>query len=521
MLTLAIVAVATGADYGVSWDYEAHNTYGKQIWDWYQRPSSDHIAVTHGMKYYGPAFEILVNIQRAIFGGDDVAVKSITTFFVGLAGAWGCFIAASAIAGSRAGFIAALLLMLTPMYYGHSFINHKDLPFASSYVLALAAIICSVKKEGNLSFSSIFWVGLAVGLSFGVRIGGIFLIPLLAVAWLYPALIDNSSKANLKISVNLNRAARNSFCILGALVIAWIIMAMLWPFILLNPITGPLEVFNRSSDFPWSHPVLFEGKHISAKALPISYMFVWFYRTLPEILIFCLGLGVLLLPPLLLRGKQFLLSKDAISIFIVLLSVILPLSAILILKSTLYDAVRHVLFVVPSLAIIAAISFDKFLKILPKLFSICIALVGIGGSLIIVPELITLHPYQYVYFNRLFGGGLSSAYGNFETEYWATCMKESLEWVDKNIPRSETPIKIAAWCDPLQITTYIDKMKEHRPDIVFTSVEAEANLYLTSSRFGAHLVRPYKLLHKISRQDVPLCFIFERNDPPVTPEVQP
>ena len=44
-----------------------------------------------------------------------------------------------------------------------------------------------------------------------------------------------------------------------------------------------------------------------------------------------------------------------------------------------------------------------------------------------------LHPYEYTYYN-IFVGGTGGAYRSYETDYWLTCYKESLEWLRVNEP---------------------------------------------------------------------------------------
>ena len=39
---------------------------------------------------------------------------------------------------------------------------------------------------------------------------------------------------------------------------------------------------------------------------------------------------------------------------------------------------------------------------------------------------ITLHPYQYAYYNT-FVGGIRNAFRDYETDYWLTCYKEAME----------------------------------------------------------------------------------------------
>jgi hypothetical protein len=41
-----------------------------------------------------------------------------------------------------------------------------------------------------------------------------------------------------------------------------------------------------------------------------------------------------------------------------------------------------------------------------------------------------LHPYEYIYFNRIFGG-LPAAYDRFETDYFGLSLREGMEWINR------------------------------------------------------------------------------------------
>ena len=46
--------------------------------------------------------------------------------------------------------------------------------------------------------------------------------------------------------------------------------------------------------------------------------------------------------------------------------------------------------------------------------------------------MLKLHPYEYTYYNS-FVGGVSGAFRNYETDYWLTCYKESVEQLDERL----------------------------------------------------------------------------------------
>lgn len=95
----------------------------------------------------------------------------------------------------------------------------------------------------------------------------------------------------------------------------------------------------------------------------------------------------------------------------------------------MHDGWRHFLFVYPSLVLMATFGwylwFTSFRSKAFRLFSVILLLVLLSENLY---SIISLHPYQYIYFNPLLGG-VRKAYGNFETDYWMLSVKEAAEWL--------------------------------------------------------------------------------------------
>ncbi len=77
--------------------------------------------------------------------------------------------------------------------------------------------------------------------------------------------------------------------------------------------------------------------------------------------------------------------------------------------SVLYDGMRHVLFAVPPLAVVCGIGVAKLIHGRIRTGFNITSCVFIFFSLgLTVYGMIDLHPYQTIYFSRLFGGGLKN-----------------------------------------------------------------------------------------------------------------
>jgi hypothetical protein len=105
---------------------------------------------------------------------------------------------------------------------------------------------------------------------------------------------------------------------------------------------------------------------------------------------------------------------------------------VLILQgSTLYDGVRHVLFVIPMLAIVAARGLTSLLPFLRRL-PIVPAALGVAHTAVIVVTLVILHPLEYIAMNSL-AGGVAGAYGRFDLDYWGMAAPEALRRLEGRI----------------------------------------------------------------------------------------
>lgn len=88
------------------------------------------------------------------------------------------------------------------------------------------------------------------------------------------------------------------------------------------------------------------------------------------------------------------------------------------------DGYRHYLFILPPVFLFAGFALNKILAVVKNLWGKSAVIM-----VILLPALwnnVALHPYQYTYYNS-FVGGTEGAFRRFETDYWLTCYKESMD----------------------------------------------------------------------------------------------
>jgi hypothetical protein len=135
-------------------------------------------------------------------------------------------------------------------------------------------------------------------------------------------------------------------------------------------------------------------------------------------------------------------------------------------------------------------------------------LVALGGITIV--DMIQLHPYEYAFFNRSFGG-LRAALGRYETDYWGVSHKEGVDWLIHNY-KPEAPkgsIRVANTAADFQTSYYLqgDRLQTER----FTPVDKrdKPDVILSITRFDVHLRYPGKVLHVVKRMGTPLLYVVE------------
>jgi len=511
LLGLVVLVGNTFLDYGITVDEGVQHRYGRRIVRWYATPGGDRSATeANNLFLYGGGFELAA---QAVEGFSPLGIydtRHLVNAAFGLAGivaAWGL---ARRLCGAAAGFLSALFLSLTPMYYGHCFANPKDIPFAAFYALAAWSILRAADDGQRLLTPRIVLAGVAVGLTAGVRVNGIVLVGFAALLW--------GASARAKgpgVFPSRREAFRVSLTLAVLLAIAWVVMLACWPWAQVDPLRHPLRALRAFSGFHGS-PVLFEGEGITSGDLPRRYVPKLFALTLPEFYLPAFGLGALGVAILLrARSAAGAWGRRLLEILWVFSLAALPLAWTILSRMPLYDCVRHLLFVVPILAVLAGVSVGAALRCrLPALVRIPAMGVLVGCLTLVAADMVRLHPYQYVYFNRLVAGGLASAVGRYETDYWFTSYKEGVEWVCRHYSRSEIrePIRVGGNMS-VPFKYYFGTGSCSTAFYRAVSPEENPHVLLTAATDGDHRGVEGRLLHVVERLGAPLLLVSELRPP--------
>lgn len=413
---------------GISGDEETyHYPHGKNVFNYYATLGKDTTCLNYEksvLHMYGPVFDVItVAVIKVIKPDDEYMVRHILNSITGWAAILFAALIAVMLGGWRAGILTLLFMFLSPRFLGHSFNNPKDIPFAAAYIFTVYAIIRFLKYYPKKIYQHGWLIALGIGLTIGVRVGGILLaIYFLFFTGMYYVFTLRYNQWLKK--ENLIRLGKMLLFAGIISIVGYLIGIILWPYSHKAPVQKTLEAMKYMEQYAVSLRQIFEGNIIWSDKVPKYYLPKYILMTIPEYII----LGILSF--FILYRK---LKKENITWYFILLFVsIFPVAYIIYKGSNVYGGWRHVLFIFPGIAILAALGINNLInRFQPKYIRWITA--GIAVFLMILPlrHIIANHPHEYIYYNSL-SGGVKKAYGKYEMDYFYHTLRAGSEWLIEN-----------------------------------------------------------------------------------------
>ena len=519
-LGLTLVGALTVGDYGMTWDERFRFQGGDRKLAYYEALFSGEAPEAMPDNYPG-LFDLPLALAHKAFPewGTRSEKGHVWSLCFGLLGILATWRTAARIGGERAGFWALILLAATPRYYGHMFFNPKDIPLAATYALGVWSLVALMQGMPRPPWRAAILVGLAAGLAMSARIAGaliLFYFGLFIALYLgyHYARAYGVRQWPPNVSGILSDIRRWALRGVVAGMAALLPLSLFWPTLHADPLDRFTGTAEAVQGFGWGGSVLMEGLFYPADHLPFYYVFYWLGRTLPEMFLLLL-IGGAVAGLLQLRRWSAAPAPPGpgrvLPPAVVAFAGLFPLCYIYFTQPVLYDGMRHFLFVLPPLAAAAALGLEFWLRRLERRFTgrTCrLAVVGLGAAIVLpAAEMVALHPYQYLYFNRL-SGGLEGAYQRDETDYWGLSHKEAADWLNKHAatidPAGTRRFKVHQRYSRWMLKEHLD------PDrFEMTPERAGADFFVSITRFNLHTSYPEaRLLHAVHRQGVPLCLVF-------------
>lgn len=430
---LSVIIIVTLGDYGLTYDEEPHVRYGERVLQFY----ASGFRATAGVERssYGAAFDLAAALLRRVSPWDEYRTNHVLCAFVAMVGLLGTWRLGRLVAAPLGGLLSLLFLVLTPVYYGHQFNNPKDIPFAAGYVWGLyfiARLISACAPRAAVSPSAAlggygFWLALAVSLGLGmsVRVGGAILIGYLVLFFGLVAL-DRWRMAPRSARASLRALAPVGLRALLAVLAGWAIVILSWPRAFTRPLDGPRTALETVSKYTaYDSPTLLRGELIPSQKVPWDYLPTYFAVQLPELTIACFAFAC----AAVLAGAVLALRRGVPLPWLWLLlivSVLVPPAYAIVRHSTLYNGLRHFLFIIPPIAVLAGGAVAELMRwAAPRkpLWAGALAAMMLLFGVDQAAASWRLHPHQHLFFNRS-SGGLARAVDRYETEYYGSVYRE-------------------------------------------------------------------------------------------------
>jgi hypothetical protein len=430
-------------DYGIPYDEESDIHIGTINYQYvfHNNPAM----LTEENRYYGVLFEMPLYWLSNRF----TIPRHFLIFLIFFAGSVIFFFLASHLLKNRwGGLLATAMLVTSPRIFADAFYNDKDIPFLVVTVLAIWTLILllgTVKKyHGWISASILLSLhSIASAAMISTRIPGLIIIPISLMVLIISFFKSPSSW--LKILAML----------VGYMILTTIFTVLFWPVLWHDPLGEFINAFNVMSKYPWEGTVLFMGRVISAAKLPWHYLPVWIGITTPLMVLVGFVPGVCTWIKSILNGfKHRRLNESSTheptdsktlewTIVVAWLSV--PIMAVFIFHSVLYDGWRHMFFIYPAIILISLLGlraiYNWLFHLVPNKFvlNVCTGLFLLLGLAEPILFMARYHPHENVYFNVL-AGNPNTLRERFEMDYWGLSYKQAIDYILANDPSPEIKI---------------------------------------------------------------------------------
>jgi 4-amino-4-deoxy-L-arabinose transferase-like glycosyltransferase len=422
---VAILGLLTFRDYGLGWDDYTHAEYGGLLLRLYSSGFTDRRALSFVNLYaYGGGFDMLAALAAKLLPFDLFETRRLAGAVVGVIGLLITWRIGRRIGGPLAGLLAVALLATCPLFYGQMFMNPKDAPFAVAMALLTLALVRVFQEYPAPPVTSKVLLGIGLGLSLGTRIiGGMAAV----YAVMALALITAVELRSMPARAALGRAWTFIVSLLPALLLAYAVMAIAWPWGVVDPLNPvrALVYFSHFFEHPWRE--LFEGARIPVPDMPRRYVPELFLLKLPEIMV-ALGLSGMV-GALWAATRRTIPPAHRAALLLVVLAAVFPIALTVATRPAMYNGIRHFVFLTPAMAGLGGLAgawiITQAAKFRPAAAVATALIIAIGLVLPIV-HMGRLHPYEYTHYNLL-AGGTAAARDRYMLDYWGLSFKQASE----------------------------------------------------------------------------------------------
>lgn len=510
VVLLAVVVglvVATFRNYAITNDEWIQHRYGELIVAYYRSGFTDRaVFALDNLYLYGGLFDSLAVLLGHLVPMDIYDLRHLMCALIGVAGLGAALASARMIGGPRAGLIAGVALAVCGSWYGTMFHHSKDIPLAAAMAGALYFLIRAARDLPNPKPRHVVGFGLTAGAALGVKVLGLLLIGYVGVAILLsipPATPLASREARRFVWGSLIR-------FVPALALAYVIMIVTWPWSALSPL-NPVRGLFSFAEFHYNIRTVLGGTVYRMATIPRLYVPTYIVIKLPLLMLAGALLAMVFAALSAAVTRVGLDRRARHEIAMVAFAAVFPVLCEVTVNGPAFCGLRHFLFVIPPLAVLAGVGLDRAVASLSAMrrpfgvAALAMIVAGFGWNAV---TLVRLHPYEYLVFNPL-AGGLAGASRRYATDYWFTVMPEAVDGLEAYLDRTE-PVLSRDPNHSYSVAICGERaafVKKARPHLHWAEVWETADFFIAPTHMNCDRDSAGKVVVTVRRLGVPLGYV--------------
>lgn len=476
-------------DFGVHYDEKCLIDIG--IHNYRYINQGDQALLTFQDRYYGPFFELpLLILTNNIPTPGMIYFRHFAvflTFFTGLIGLY--YLGSRLFHDSRWELLPVVLMVTSPRLFSDSFYNSKDIPFMVFILFGIVGLVrwldlLDLPVPSRSLYSIAVLQAVITAAATTTRTPGIMLLGLTSIFVLGKMAIQKRQFKKVLISILIFL-----FFTIGLIIL---FMPILWH----DPLRGFIAAFKQISHFNlWMVHVLFNGESIQANNVGWSYFPIWFCITTPYLVLVGLISGFICLIISGVKKVVYIASMETNRIinrfntdFIIWMVIsawfVVPVIALFVFQSVLYDAWRQMFFLYPAILLLAVCGMRKVYDWTITRTANKVLINGVFGIILTagliepVAFMVKYHPHENVYFNQLAGDPLTLRQ-RFDLDYWGLSYKQGIDYILASDSRDHILLSAVG-----PASLYVEYMLPHEQAdrLSFTELE-QADYFLTNYRW--------------------------------------
>jgi hypothetical protein len=498
---LGVLAAWVLHDYAISNDEEVQHRYGRMIVAYYASGFTDReLFGFRNLYLYGGLFDVLAIGIAKLLPCDVYLIRHALCALIGIAGIAAAGATARLVAGPRAGLIAVLLLAVTGTWFGAMFNHTKDIPLAAAMMAAVFFLLRAARDLPRPHWRDVLAFGAFMGAACGLRAIGLLLAvyAVAAIAIRVPAGKGCGREAAAFVAAAAPRFA-------AAFAVAYVIMIAAWPWAALDPL-NPIRAIFAFAHFHYEIRTLLAGEVYLMSDVPRRYVPVYLAIKLP----LSIWTGVTLAAAaIFVRAPSRQGATWRREVAILALAAIIPVLCQVLGRGPAFTGMRHFTFVVPPLAVFAAIGFDAALTWLRARQLLLARAAGIALAAAIAWQaslLWRLHPYENLGYNALVGG-LPGAAHRYVLDYWVNIMPEAVRRLEAVLDREgfvSAPYYVAVCGEPVSFRQQAD------PRLRLAEGSIEADFFIAPTHMHCDRAADGEVIVRIERLGVLIGVVKDR-----------